>query len=687
MRGLAKTTILLLLFAAAGLGQTSNADPSERRLPWQPVGARSVDLQLAGVAGDAVVDVAFSNDGNGLFALTARGDLWVTSDLGETWSRVAPGSEPEAFRQTARATAINTKIMGLPARDPGATLRPHPYDPKYVFALGRDLHRSHDGGRTWVNLTADGAGSVIGAGQKAMAFSPLDPDLIVVANSRGLWRSVDGGLSWSDLNRYFPNLPEMRIWQASDSGGIRVFLRGIGPAESDSAGQWRPVRDERVEKWLVEIARLPAEDRQRITPWPLDAPAGWVLSYRVWRSGAPISPDLTMCGANPCAEPERHYISAIGAGGDSRPNYYVGTSDGHMWVTADSGRSWQAAMRGFAANGAPVTAIFVNSADSRVAAAVVGGHGSGHVFRTTNGGAFWDDLSANLPDAPVRAVAANPETGSIYAASEEGVFYTRGDLRSPAPPTRWIRLSGNIPQAAVEDLRLNRVTGTLYVAVAGYGVYRTTVPEIAESLRVLNAADLSARAAAPGGLLTIIGAPVQAARAGDFSAPVLATGPTDSQIQVPFEARGKMLDLALETRRGLTRVGVPLEEVSPAIFVDADGTPLALDAGGGVLLDSSRPARAGSQILILATGLGRVHPEWPTGLAAPLENPPSTLAPVTAYLNGAPIPVLSSTLASGYIGVYMVRAELPAIINSGTGELVIVSGDKPSNRVRIFLEP
>jgi uncharacterized protein (TIGR03437 family) len=267
------------------------------------------------------------------------------------------------------------------------------------------------------------------------------------------------------------------------------------------------------------------------------------------------------------------------------------------------------------------------------------------------------------------------------------LFYTRGDLRNPGPATRWSRLGGNLPDAPLEDLHLDPASGALYVAVAGFGVYRTSAPDLADTLRVLNAADLSARAAAPGGLLTVLGAAVRSALAGQWSAPVLASGATESQIQVPFEASGSTLNLALDTLRGPRRVGVPLEPVAPAIFLDADGSPLVLDAAGGVLLDADRPARAGSQILILATGLGRVRPDWPTGLPAPLEDPPVTVTPVAAYLNGAPLRVLSSTLAGGYIGVYMIRVELPAVVNSGTGELVVAAGDKISNRVRIFLDP
>lgn len=636
-----------------------------RPLAWQPVGSRTVELELAGPAGDAVLEAVFSSDGARLFARTGRG-IWVTDDLGDTWRRAEAMSQAVQNREAV-------EVASLPER--GAKSYRHPFQSRHVFALGENLHRSSDEGRTWINLTGDLLGSIIGSGQRAIAFSPLDPDLMVVANSRGLWRSSDGGLSWSSLNPNLPNLPRTRIARPVE-GPARVFLRGVGPAEWSSAGIWQRVRDPAAETWIRGLAGLPEDDQRRSAPWPLEMPGGMLASYRVWRQGRPISPDLT------ASEP--HYVSAFGASGE---RYYAGTSDGHVWISPDGGRTWVPPQQGFPANANPVEALWVDPRNPFVALAALGGRRSGHVFRTTNGGLFWDDLTSNLPDLPAFAVAANSETGSIYVATEGGLFSTRGDLRNPGPATRWTRLGGNLPDAPLEDLRLDAASGALYVAVAGYGLYQTSAPDLHETLRVLNAADLSARAAAPGGLLTVVGAAVRSARADQWNAPVLASGAAESQIQVPFEASGSTLNLALDTLRGSRRIGVPLEPVSPAIFLDADGAPLILDAAGGVLLDASRPARAGSQILILATGLGRVRPDWPTGLPAPLEDPPVTVAPVAAYLNGAPLRVLSSTLAGGYIGVYMVRAELPEVLNSGSGELAVSAGDKTSNRVRISLEP
>src|SRR5262249_53787169 len=199
MLRLAAAAVLGGLMAIGAWGQSAGPEPLVRELAWQAVGGRAVDLQLAGLAGGAVVEVAFSSDGSRLMALTGRGDLWATSDLGETWRRVASGAEALRQLSNAAANALAPGEVG-PPQEPHAVLRRHPFDSRFTFALGQDLYRSSDRGGTWVNLTADGAGSIIGPDQRSIAFSAADPDLIVVANARGLWRSADGGLTWSDLN-------------------------------------------------------------------------------------------------------------------------------------------------------------------------------------------------------------------------------------------------------------------------------------------------------------------------------------------------------------------------------------------------------------------------------------------------------------------------------------------------------
>src|SRR5439155_11159515 len=127
---------------------------------------------------------------------------------------------------------------------------------------------------------------------------------------------------------------------------------------------------------------------------------------------------------------------------------------------------------------------------------------------------------------------------------------------------------------------------------------------------------------------------------------------------------------------------LPLQAAAPAIFVDRDGSPLLLDSETGVMLDAMRPAHSNARIQILATGQGRVNPDWPTGLAAPLENPPQVAGSVRAYLDRTPVDVTRAVLAPGYIGFYLVELEIPKIVNYGPAELYLEVDGQGSNRVR-----
>ena len=133
--------------------------------------------------------------------------------------------------------------------------------------------------------------------------------------------------------------------------------------------------------------------------------------------------------------------------------------------------------------------------------------------------------------------------------------------------------------------------------------------------------------------------------------------------------------------------GIPLQSVSPAIFIDRSGAPMLLDHDSGLMFDARNMARSGSRIQILMTGLGKVRPDWPTGMAAPLQQPPAVRATMAAYLDRAPVEVLSATLAPGYVGLYLVEIRIPAIVNAGPAELYVTADGQESNRVGIQLEP
>lgn len=628
-----KPILAILITGAALMGQTGAAGSVLAPPEWRQIGNSALDVALASLAGGPVERVWYSEDGSRLFARTGSGQVLETSDF-ERW---APAAETAGPRQSQadvpRDRLPETGATGRISSRPGR-----------LYALGRAVHRSDDSGRNWVNLTEYKGDSILGDPLTDLAVSPVNDEEIVVSGRFGVWRSMDGGLTWSGLNDSFPNLNARRLLRVPSGGEpARVLLAGIGPVEwaPGERTAWRPVTDFALEQ---EIALRGALSRL-------------------------LSADI---------------LSVVIAG----EYIYAGGTEGRVWTSSDRGLSW----RDFQVEGAgDIERVFTFGEQPAIAlAASTGTDGKGaRILRTANGGIFWDDLTADLPAGAAHGVAAHLNTGTVYVASDTGVFYTMTELRSSGAATSWSRLAGALPDGPAFDVKLDDGGNQLFVAFESEGVFAATAPHRSLDPEVVHAADLIRRAASPGALLSVLGRNVEAARAGTFDVPVLASTETESQIQVPFEASGDAVSFALRDAGSdvAYSLGLPLLEAAPAIFVDRDGTPMLLDADSGVLLDASQPARPGSRIQILATGLGRVDPDWPTGLPGPVENPPEVVAPVAVLLDRSPVEITGATLAPGYIGFYVVEIRIPDIVNAGPAELFLEVAGQQSNRTRIYLEP
>ena len=606
---------------------------------WVRRGNSAIDFSLAGLATGPVERVWYGPSGDSLLVQTSTGKIFETKDF-ESWKAVASSVAPLAADQMiSRLPEAGARIRAVSGQSPAS------------YAFGRYVYRSKDGGSSWDNLTAarvpGGLASLVGSGLKDLAISPKDEDDLVVAGDNGVFRSLDGGKSWAGLNDGLPNLPAARI-RNLPAGGQSLQLE---------------IQGAQIIEWVAgeKQAWRPADSREAITDSTL---------RQVYTS---------LRGT---------LVTAVLVAGET---IYIGMADGRISVSTDRGGTWR---NSSTSSGAPIQRFWVDDQDSRIALAILGtrpsplpGVPATHVLRTLNAGGFWDDMTANLPDVAATGIDADRASGSVYVSTTAGVFAADVNLNAAAPASNWRTLSG-LPAAPATDLKLDRGGNRLWVAVEGLGVYSTLAPHRLRDPRVVSSADLVARAAAPGALLSVLGARVDSARAGNLSAPVLAANDSESQIQIPFNASGDSVALSFASGSG-TRIlpSVPLLTASPGIFLNQDGSPVALDAETGLLLDAMNPAHSHSRIQILATGLGQVTPDWPAGITAPLENSPKVVTPVKASLDRVPVDVTRAVLAPGYVGLYLVEIEIPKIVNYGPAELYIEAGGQASNRVRVYIEP
>ena len=594
---------------------------------WRRIGGSSVDLHLAGPVTGSMTKVWYSADGSLLYAQTLSGKIFQTQDF-ENWE---PASDAPA------APAIFPR---QPARrpDPGATYVSITPDSEQLWGLGQQLYRSDDG-KSWETLTSYKSDSVIGAGIQSVAIAPNDPTQIAVANSSGVWRSMDGGLTWSSLNLLLPNLLVQRILTTPSGGhAARIETSNLGVLDlTPGSILWRP---HAAPSSNTDETRLGTYSRQLSTE-----------------------------------------ISAFAESSDTR-QVYAGSADGRIWRSVDNGATFRETAASSPSSGRKVERLYVDPANPMVVLAALSGDGP-HVLRTPNGGVFWDPLdSPSLPAVTANSVTADRTTGAVYVATDKGVYWTHFDFETGVSTNSltWTNLSDNLPQARAVDVALDPAAVQLYVAMDGYGVFGAAAPHHALGLRLVNTADFSTRAASPGSLVSVVGDKVNSVTGGALQYPLW----NNSQIQVPFEAVGPTVSLALETAAGTTTRDLQVVPVSPAIFVGPDGVPVIFDADSGMPLEGN-VAHAGQRLQVMLNGLGKVRPDWSTGVAAPAVNAPVVTAKVQAYLDGSELPVERATLAPGYVGLYLVEVQLPVVANYGAMELYVSADSQESNHVQIVI--
>jgi uncharacterized protein (TIGR03437 family) len=511
-----------------------------------------------------------------------------------------------------------------------------------TYRGGANVWRSEDGGSAWKNLTGLDGGSLLGGRVLDLAVDENSPERIAVASETGVWASVDGGRTWVGLNDGLPNLSVRRLLAAPrGSTGVRIAALTAGRLEafewhSGDGGTWLPAPSDSLAQ--EEALRLEVSEKIGVEASAASRLAGMI---------------------------------------------FAGSEGGVLWASQDGGSNWRQVE---VAGGGTAERFWLSPANPRAALALVRFEKGVRVMRTLNGGVWWDDLTSNLPEIGVSGLTAHAATGAIYLATDNGVFWTPGDLRAPTPATAWQRLPAGWGESAVRDVRLDDAGHLLIAAVEGEGLFSMLAPHRLRQPVLVDAADLAERAVAPGSVLSLLGGRATSAGVQSQKGMVLAAQESESQIQLPYAISGERanVDIEIEVAGGRLFFSRALRLASPAIVVGGNGNPIVLDAESGLPLDAMNPARPGMRLQVLMSGLGRVTPDWPAGLAAPLNDAPKVTAPLRAYLDGTEAAIMRATLAPGYIGYYLVEVRLPESLPAGAFELTIEASGERSNGVRLI---
>ena len=268
-------TLLLAAAVPAAAAPDGLAADDLAALEWREVGSAAPSGRIARFA-------VHPDDTRVIYAASASGGLWKTVNAGTTWEPVfenqatvsmgevalAPGNPDTVWVGTGEQNSVRSSQFGdgvYRSDDGGETWRHmgltgsrhvgriliHPDDPDtvYVAALGslwgpneeRGLYRTTDGGETWTRLLRPSPYT----GVVEVQMHPENPDLMYAATFQrerrmwsmvgggdegGLWRSEDGGETWTRVGNGFPTTPVGRVgvtFCASEPNTL--YATAVGP--------------------------------------------------------------------------------------------------------------------------------------------------------------------------------------------------------------------------------------------------------------------------------------------------------------------------------------------------------------------------------------------------------------------------------------------------------------------------
>ena len=518
-------------------------------------------------------------------------------------------------------------------------------------------------------------------------------------------------------------------WYISTGAGVSIgqCSSGANCAAADFAGT------------PVIGAAQTANDASLIdAPWLLDpALSSDILigTCRVWRgpaaSGASWSssnaisklfggPQNAACGSTnsmirslAAGGPASAATAAQNAGSETLYAGMAGTLDGggsvggHLFSTtaadtADSATAWTD-LGIFNPGGFDISSVAADPHDATgktVYATVMGFSGNGinapHLYRSTDAGGHWTNITGNLPDAPANSVVVDPnDANTVYVALDTGVYVTR-QVATCSSTDCWSVYGANLPNAPVVQLAVaaelptgDGRSGELRAATYGRGIWQIpllTALSSAQAAISLNPAALifgtqAVSTASDAQTVTVTNAgaaPLSISRidaTGDFNeADDCTATPIASSHTCSIEMR--FLPSVAGSRTGLITVygNVPGGQAtvalsgpaSPAAAVVLDPVAVAFPS---TAVNATSAAR---NITISNTGAATVTLETPTVTGAGFRISANTCGATLLASTGCTVAVTFTPIASGaYTGTFTITDSVgtQTASLSGTGVL------------------
>lgn len=174
-----------------------------------------------------VVALAANPDHPNVIYAGTSGGVYRSIDSTENWMKVNHGLVPEDAKMASMALGVNALVIDA-----------HQSDTVYAGTT-KGLYKTTDRGNSWTPPSKAMEGIYI----SSIALHPDDPNILYLGTSHGVYQSQDGGKTWIEINSGLENL-NIRVVRLDPKNPLILYCgtNGSGLYRSVNGGQsWSPV--------------------------------------------------------------------------------------------------------------------------------------------------------------------------------------------------------------------------------------------------------------------------------------------------------------------------------------------------------------------------------------------------------------------------------------------------------------
>lgn len=148
--------------------------------------------------------------------------------------------------------------------------------------------------------------------------------------------------------------------------------------------------------------------------------------------------------------------------------HYEYNEPASLFRTTNGGATWTDITAGIP-DSLYYTSVEISENNANVIYVTMAGFSAGNkVFRSTNGGSAWTNISYNLPNIPVNCLKYIPGSGGDVMIATDIGAYVLG-----ASSSTWVNQSLGLPNVIVSDIEFNVPMNKIYLSTFGRGIWAT----------------------------------------------------------------------------------------------------------------------------------------------------------------------------------------------------------------------